>query len=210
METFNFEQFTPYTGTARPTFSQWRNPMRPEFIDWNSIPDTISKDQFCKICHMSKKTATKYLGNVIPCSDNGKKTHRYTINKTDLISFLERTSERQRISTITPVVRCSKTAFSNLTLSEQVTSSMHEYYEQLIKSERDILRVADICKITGYGKTIVNTWFLSGNLRYVVIRGAKHTTKENLIDFMSSDDFDKIFRKSDWHIRQIETLKNRA
>lgn len=181
--------------------------MRPEFIDWNSIPDTISKDQFCKICHMSKKTATKYLGTVIPCSDNGKKTHRYTINKTDLISFLERTSERQRISTITPVVRCSKTAFSNLPLSEQVTSSMHEYYEQLIKSERDILRVADICKITGYGKTIVNTWFLSGNLRYVVIRGAKHTTKENLIDFMSSDDFDKIFRKSDWHLRQIEIIR---
>ena len=181
--------------------------MRPEFIDWNSIPDTISKDQFCKICHMSKRTATKHLGTVIPCSDNGKKTHRYTINKTDLISFLERTSERQRISTITPVVRCSKTAFSNLTLSEQVTSSMHEYYEQLIKSERDILRVADICKITGYGKTIVNTWFLSGNLRYVVIRGAKHTTKENLIDFVSSDDFDKIFRKSDWHLRQIEIIR---
>ena len=84
--------------------------MRPEFIDWNSIPDTISKDQFCKI--------------------------------------------------------------------------------------------------TGYGKTIVNTWFLSGNLRYVVIRGAKHTTKENLIDFMSSDDFDKIFRKSDWHLKQIKRLRS--
>ena len=184
--------------------------MRPEFIDWNSIPDTISKDQFCKICHMSKRTAGRYLGTVIPCSDNGKKTHRYSITKADFIAFLERTSERQRISTITPVVRCSKTAFSNLPLSEQVTSSMHEYYEQLIKSERDILRVADICKITGYGKTIVNTWFLSGTLRYVVIRGVKHTTKENLIDFMSSDEFDKIFRKSDWHIRQIEILKNRG
>ena len=110
--------------------------MRPEFNDWNSIPDRISKDRFCKICHMSKKTATKYLGNDIPCSDNGKKTHRYTINKTDLISFLERTSERQRISTITPVVRCSKTAFSNLPLSEQVTSSMHEYYELLIIIQR--------------------------------------------------------------------------
>ena len=85
---------------------------------------------------------------------------------------------------------------------------MHEYYEQLIRSERDILRVSDICKITSYGKTIVNTWFLSGNLQYVVIRGAKHTTKENLIDFMSSDDFDKIFRKSDWHMKQIKRLRS--
>lgn len=43
--------------------------MKPESIDWNSIPDIISKDSFCKICHMNKKTATKYLGTVIPCSD---------------------------------------------------------------------------------------------------------------------------------------------
>ena len=184
--------------------------MRPELIDWNSIPDTISKDQFCKICHMSKKTANKYLGTVIPCSDNGKKTHRYTINKTDLIAFLERNSERQRISTITPVIRCSKTAFSSLPLSEQVSSSMHDYYSHLLRSEKEILRIADICRITGYGKTIVNAWLLSCNLRYVVIRGAKHTTKENLIDFLSSDDFDKIFRKSDWHIKQIKILKNRV
>ena len=118
--------------------------MRPEFIDWNSIPDTISKDQFCKICHMSKKTATKYLGTVIPCSDNGKKTHRYTINKTDLISFLERTSERQRISTITPVVRCPKTAFSSLPLSEQVTSSMSDWHLKQIKRLRSIVNTKDL------------------------------------------------------------------
>ena len=183
--------------------------MRPEFIDWNSIPDTISKDQFCKICHMSKKTATKYLGNDIPCSDNGKKTHRYTINKTDLISFFERTSERQRISTITPVVRCSKTAFSNLPLSCSVMAFMHEYYTRILHSEKEILRVIDICRITGYGKTAVNTWFNSGNLCYVVIRGAKQTAKEALIDFLSSDGFDKIFRKSEWHLRQIEILRHR-
>lgn len=182
--------------------------MSPVFIDWNSIPDTISKDQFCKICHMSKKTATKYLGNVIPCSDNGKKTHRYTINKTDLISFLERTSERHNISLLHPVIRCSKTAFSSMPLSAAVMSAMHKYYSRLLKPAKDILRVADICRITGYGKTAVNTWFLSGKFRYVVIRNAKHTTKADLIAFLSSDAFDKIYRKSDWHLRQIETLQS--
>lgn len=86
---------------------------------------------------------------------------------------------------------------------------MKEYYSKVLNSEKEILRVSDICRITGYGKTIVNTWFLPRNLRYVVIRGAKHTAKEILIDFMSSDAFDKIFRKSDWHLRQIEILKNK-
>ncbi len=183
--------------------------MKLESLDWNSIPDTISKDQFCKICHMSKKTATKYLGSVIPCSDNGKKTHRYSIAKADLISFLERYPERHNISLLHPVIRCSKTAFSSMPLSETVMAFMHEYYSQILRDEKEILRVSDICRITGYGKTIVNTWFISGNLRYIVIRGAKHTAKEILIDFMSSDAFDNIYRKSDWHLQQIEILRHR-
>lgn len=183
--------------------------MKPESIDWNSIPDTISKDMFCKICHISKRTATKYLGTVIPCSDNGKKTHRYTITKAELIAFLERYPERHNISPLSPVIRCSKTAFSSMPLSDHARNVMKEYYSKFLHSEKEILRVSDICRITGYGKTTVNTWFLSGNLRYVVILGAKHTAKEILIDFMSSDDFDKIFRKSDWHLRQIELLRHR-
>lgn len=85
---------------------------------------------------------------------------------------------------------------------------MKGYYSHLLHSEKEILRASDICRITGYGKTIVNTWFLSGNLRYVVIRGAKHTAKENLIDFLSSDAFDKVFSKSDWHLRQIEIIRH--
>ena len=183
--------------------------MRPKFIDWNSIPDTISKDKFCKICHMSKRTAIKYLGTIIPCSDNGKKTHRYTITKTDLITFLERYPERHNISMLPPVCRYSKTAFSTKPLSCSVTAFMRKYYSWLLHSEKEILRVIDICRITGYGKTAVNNWFISGNLRYVVIRGAKHTAKEALIDFLSSDGFDKIFRKSDWHLRQIEILRHK-
>lgn len=183
--------------------------MNTAVIDFDSIPDTISKDQFCKICHMSKRTATKYLGSVIPCSDNGKKTHRYSIAKADLIAFLERYPERHNISLLHPVIRCSKTAFSSMPLSESVMTFMHEYYSQILRDEKEILRVSDICRITGYGKTIVNTWFLSGNLRYVVIRGAKHTAKEILIDFMSSDTFDKIFKKSYWHLKHIEILSCR-
>ena len=189
-------------------FHKGENPMRPESIDWNSIPDTISKDQFCKICHMSKKTATKYLGNVIPCSDNGKKTHWYSITKADLIAFLERYPERHNISMLPPVCRYSKTSFSAASLSDSVMAFIRGYYTRILRSEKEILRVIDICRITGYGKTAVNNWFNSGNLCYVVIRGARHTAKEALIDFLSSDGFDKIFRKSEWHLRQIEMIRD--
>ena len=69
--------------------------MKPDSIDWKNIPDTISKNSFCKICHMSKRTASLYLGTDVPCADNGKTTHRYAIAKADIIDFLERTPERK-------------------------------------------------------------------------------------------------------------------
>ena len=73
--------------------------------------------------------------------------------------------------------------------------------------KRIILNSSDICRITGYAKTAVNNWFQSGYLIYVVIRNAKQTSKESLIDFLSSERFDKIYRKSDWHLKQIELLR---
>ena len=183
--------------------------MNPDFIDWNSIPDTISKDSFCKICHMSKRTATKFLGTMIPCSDNGKKTHRYSIAKSDLIPFLERYSERHKVSLLPPVERHSKTSLCTASLSGNIKVSLHDYYSHLLESEKDVLRVSDVCRITGYGKTAVNNWFLSGSLIYVVVKNAKHTSKESLINFMSSDTFDKIYRKSAWHLEQIAVFRSR-
>ena len=108
--------------------------MNTAVIDFDSIPDTISKDHFCKICHMSKKTAGRYLGTVIPCGDNGKKTHRYTITKADLIAFLERYPERHKISILPPVCRCSKTAFSSMPLSDNARNVMKGYYSHLLHS----------------------------------------------------------------------------
>lgn len=110
----------------------------------------------------------------IPCPTLGD------TSKADLIAFLERYPERHKISILSPVCRCSKTAFSSMPLSDNARNVMKGYYSHLLHSEKDILRVSDICRIIGYGKTIVNTWFLSGNLKFVVIRGAKHTAKEIL------------------------------
>ena len=43
-------------------------------------PETISKDQFYRIAHISKATALYLLqSGLVPCIDSGKKTRRYTI-----------------------------------------------------------------------------------------------------------------------------------
>ena len=56
----------------------------------NSYPEIVTKDQFYRICHISKKTAKYYLDNgFIPCVNSKKKTRRYKIKTQDIVSFLE-------------------------------------------------------------------------------------------------------------------------
>jgi hypothetical protein len=56
----------------------------------DNYPETVAKDQFYRICHISKKTAKYYLDNgFIPCVDSKKKTRRYQIKIKDIILFLE-------------------------------------------------------------------------------------------------------------------------
>ena len=49
-------------------------------------PDSMTKDQFYRIAHISKRHA-KYLldSGLVPCHDSGKKTRRYTIQTRDVI-----------------------------------------------------------------------------------------------------------------------------
>lgn len=54
-----------------------------------TYPETISKDQFYRIAHISKATALHLLQNgLVPCKDSGKKTRRYTIRTDDVITYL--------------------------------------------------------------------------------------------------------------------------
>ena len=43
-----------------------------------TYPEEITKDQFYRICHISKKTASYLLeSGIVPCRNSGKKTRKY-------------------------------------------------------------------------------------------------------------------------------------
>lgn len=53
-------------------------------IDYKAIlkayPETISKEQLYKLCHISKRMAKFYLDNgMIACTNTGHSTHKYII-----------------------------------------------------------------------------------------------------------------------------------
>lgn len=65
--------------------------MNETAINWDSIPDIITKDQLYQICHISKSTALYLLrSGKIPCEYTGKKTRCYKIKKADVITYLEK------------------------------------------------------------------------------------------------------------------------
>jgi hypothetical protein len=50
----------------------------------------ITKDQFYRICNISKKTAAHLLDNgLVPCINSGKKTRKYKTKLEDVIEYLE-------------------------------------------------------------------------------------------------------------------------
>ena len=55
----------------------------------DALPATITKDQFYRICHISKRHA-KYLldSGLVKCVDSGKKTRKYKIEMKDVLAYL--------------------------------------------------------------------------------------------------------------------------
>ena len=63
--------------------------MKENAINWDLIPDVITKDQLYRICHISKSTALYLLqSGKIPCEYTGKRTRCYKIKKEDVIAYL--------------------------------------------------------------------------------------------------------------------------
>ena len=52
----------------------------------NQYPETVQKEQFRIICHISKRTARYLLqSGLVPCVQSGKKTRNYTITRLSLL-----------------------------------------------------------------------------------------------------------------------------
>ena len=53
-------------------------------------PETISKEQFYKLCQISKSHARMLLtSGVVPCQITRRATHKYVIATVDVIAYLE-------------------------------------------------------------------------------------------------------------------------
>ncbi len=185
--------------------------MNETAINWDSIPDIITKDQLYQICHISKSTALYLLrSGKIPCEYTGKKTRCYKIKKADVITYLEKRKVFPE-SYSAPrgwygghyVAKLSKE------LPEDVLRQMHDYYAKLLGKYKDVVTVQDVVALTGYAKTTINNWCNRGVLKSFCKGQLFYIPKIFLIDFFCSLTFRSITRKSLWHIQTLNDFQRK-
>lgn len=144
--------------------------------------DYVTKDEFYKICGISKKTARKLLIDrkiqFEKCSTGS--TYFYKIP----LSEVERYKQEKLRGKI---------------INEKQSMKIRLYFKKKLKGYGDVINLLDICVVTGYGKEGVRKWINSGKLLGVISKGSFKIAKEDLLDFLTSSYYQNIVRKSDVH-----------
>ena len=180
--------------------------MNETAINWDSIPDIITKDQLYQICHISKSTALYLLrSGKIPCEYTGKKTRCYKIKKSDVITYLEkRKIFPESYSAPAGWYKGNYSIKLETKIPENALKNMRQYYTEMLAQYPDVMTTTEVSTIIGYGKTTVNNWCRKGHLKAFKRNNMNHIPKVYLIEFCYSKYFRTITRKSDWHIRALQ------
>ena len=182
----------------------------------SEYPETISKDQFYRIAHISKATALHLLqSGLVPCKDSGKKTRRYTIRTDDVILYMidrELHPEVYRAPDLWYQGRSghynSRVTFRNeLTrLSEDDRDAFRKHIEHELEDYGDLMTVIEVTEAIGYCDTSLHRWCSTKKLKAFSISGRYLIPKISLVDFLVSQNSFDITRKTWKHTLLIKTF----
>ena len=164
-------------------------------------PPVINKEQFYKICHVSKRTALAYLEHgMIPCENTGKKTRKYSIKLMDVIRFLEARDNAPSGFVAPPGWYKGKTQDEVIILTPEIRLRLRTALEAMLETYPDVLSPQQVKEITGYTLSTVTKWCNSERLYHYRIQGKNLIPKIALLDFAISNDFQSIKVKSQKHL----------
>ena len=186
--------------------------MRIDLNELKKYPDIMNKEQLCKACHISKLTALYLLQyDLIPHRDSGKLTRRYSIRKEDVIAFIN----DQQVNPLKyippdywysrgPVKKKPGTIRILPNLPEQ--KAIRSYYEGKLARYPEVMDVADVVDFTGYNRRTVAGWIRSGKLQALKLLSKNMIPKAYLLDFLASDAYNQIIRKTPLHVKMLWEL----
>ena len=167
-------------------------------------PSYISKEQLCKICHISKRTALRLLEDgSIPCKSNGKQTRKFQIALADVEAFLLKRQARIKINP-----REARNVYHPM--NAEMKSLLPHVVMEWLEPYPDVLSVDEVVQITGYGSSSVVKWCKKEDLQHYCIGRKFFVPKTWLQEFMLSERFWGIHVKSHIHRQSLVSLERAA
>lgn len=167
-------------------------------------PSYISKEQLCKICHISKRTALRLLEDgSIPCKSNGKQTRKFQIALADVEAFLLKRQARIKTNP-----REARNVYRPM--SAEMKSLLPHIVTDWLEPYPDVLSVDEVVQITGYGSSSVVKWCKREVLQHYCIGRKFFVSKTWLQEFMLSERFWGIHIKSHIHQQSLVSLERAA
>ena len=183
--------------------------MKIDYNEFKNYPEIMNKEQLRIACHISKRTALYLLrSGLIPNETTGKKTHCYRIRKSDVIAFLKN-RETNPTKYIAPDnwYRYSspdmKACKSHPTPKLPDRETLQAFYEEHLPSFRDVMDVGEVVTFTGYNRRTIGEWIHKARLKAVLYNGRYIVPKNYLLDWLCSEEYNRIIRKSKAHIGML-------
>lgn len=181
----------------------------------DALPATITKDQFYRICHISKRHA-KYLldSGLVKCVDSGKKTRKYKIEIKDVLAYLidrELDPEKYRApkgyyigNSGKPKRHISRGQAPGpvriFQFTDQEKTGLLTAWETAAADYQDLMTTAEVCELTGYQSQTIYRWCRNKAITGFIIQGKLLISKLTLLEFLADDEATKIVRKSPKHL----------
>ena len=178
-------------------------------------PDPMGRTDFRKVCRIGTRTSIYPLqSGLVPCENTGKQTRCYKIAKADVAAYLRRRLVEPAY--YTPPSGWYKNypahkspAFSlngALLLTDATRRRVRRWYERLLARPPDVLDAHQIAQITGYASRTVSRWCTEGRLKSFPYQHTYKVPKEWLLEFLTSEDYNSITRKSKAHYSMIAAV----
>ena len=189
----------------------------------DTLPATITKDQFYRICHISKRHAKYLLDSVlVKCVDSGKKTRKYKIEIKDVLAYLidrELDPEKYRAPAGYYIgnsgkpkrhIRCSQAPEFVVIFhfTDQEKSGLLAAWQAAAAEYKDLMTTAEVCELTGYQSQTVYRWCHSKAITGFMIQGKLLISKLTLLEFLAGDKAINIVRKSPKHLNLLCQYRN--
>ena len=166
-----------------------------------NYPQTVTKEQFRTICHISKSSAKYYLDNrFITCIASAKKTRRYKIKLKDIIKFLEDRDTNpekyylpnhynnpflpaeQRLRKKMPGSGVYTNSYK-LKRTTEVSDYM-KYLQQQFREYPDMMTTKQLRQITGHSILFIISWCKNNEVRYIYQGSTYYIQKQSVISYM--------------------------